>query len=273
MSLEIAGSRFLAPHFGNSVFVWGSLITVFLTALSLGYWVGGIAADRGPSFRRLTGLCAVVGFLIGLIPWIGHPLCEKLVESGFAEQAGPMAATLILFLPPSFLLGMLSPYAIRLASKNVESVGRAAGRLYAVSTMGSIVGTLVTTFVLVPHMGVAWILKTNAAVMLGFAFTLVLVGWRRLAPAALVVVASSTLFLPYSVANKLQLGEKLVLETHTPYHDIRIADFPDQQARYLMFDDDLIQGNTATGSINHCSISRVQWSVHFWRSSCQYHRS
>ena len=111
MGLEIAGSRVLAPHFGNSVFVWGSLISVFLIALSVGYYLGGRLADQRPSRTVLNTICMVVSVWIFGIAMISYAFCETLARAGLGEQSGPLVASLALFLAPGIGMGMVSPYA------------------------------------------------------------------------------------------------------------------------------------------------------------------
>src|SRR5512134_3708363 len=154
MALEIVGSRMLAPYFGNSIFVWGSLISVVLAALSLGYWLGGIVADRWPRFSVLAMLIAVPGVIIALLPFVYPGLNRAIAGGDVGSRLGPLIASLILFLVPSVLLGTISPFAVRLQARAVASVGSTAGGLYAVSTAGSILGTLVTAFYLITILGV-----------------------------------------------------------------------------------------------------------------------
>jgi spermidine synthase len=236
MALEIAGSRLLAPHFGNSVYVWGSLISVFLAALSLGYWVGGHAADRNPSPSRLQGLCLVVAALIFVIPWWGHGACSRLVASGWGERWGPLVAATLLFLPPSFALGMVSPYAVRLAASDIASLGRAAGSLYALSTVGSIAGTLLTTFVLIPLVGVSWIFKALGVTMVVLPASLLLLRTRR--PSSVVPLAAVGLlaFLPAHAAHPTEPGEKVLVDEDTPYHHLSVVDTAGGRMRMLRFD-------------------------------------
>ena len=155
MSLEMIGSRMLAPYFGNSIFVWGSLISVVLAALSLGYWLGGIAADRWPRFSVLATLIAIPGVIIALLPFVYPGLNRGIADGNMGARLGPLVSCLILFLVPSVFLGTISPFAVRLQARAVASVGSTAGGLYAVSTAGSIVGTLLTTFYLIAVAGVA----------------------------------------------------------------------------------------------------------------------
>ena len=119
MGLEIAGSRVLAPYFGNSVFVWGSLISVFLMALAVGYYGGGVLVDRRPSQRLLNGIClAVSAWLFGLAA-VGQRICEGVSDAGLGERFGPLAASAILFLPPSVGLGIVSPFSVRIAATSI----------------------------------------------------------------------------------------------------------------------------------------------------------
>src|SRR5688572_2780203 len=141
MSLEIVGSRVLAPYFGSSIFVWGSLISVVLAALSLGYYWGGRLADRNPSFARLLWLLLVPGILIFILPFIYPAVNLWLATVDFGVRMNPLIASTIYFLLPGIFLGTISPYAIRLATTALSSVGTTAGSLYALSTCGSICGT------------------------------------------------------------------------------------------------------------------------------------
>ena len=239
MGLEIAGSRVLAPHFGNSVFVWGSLISVFLIALSLGYYFGGRVADRHPSRLLLNSICLAVAVLIFVIPLYAGPFCEALVEEHWGEQSGPLIASLVLFLPASLGMGMVSPFAIRLATRSVSSVGRSSGTLYALSTTGSIAGTLLTTFVLVPMVGLAAILK-GLSLALAAAAVLTLPSWRgkqgMTGAAALGLLALACWFAEEPPRTPLGIGDRLVVDVDTPYHHIAVVDNESQDLRELRFD-------------------------------------
>jgi hypothetical protein len=135
MSLELLGSRLLAPVYGNSIFVWGSLIGVVLSALSAGYYLGGKLADVKPSFQILSTLIFVAGILVLALPAVAPPLFGFVIALNIVEQYSPLLATTLLLGPPSLLLGTVSPYAIRLVAESVESLGKASGNLYALSTL------------------------------------------------------------------------------------------------------------------------------------------
>jgi spermidine synthase len=245
MGLEIAGSRVLAPHFGNSVFVWGSLISVFLIALSVGYYVGGMLADRRPSQRLLNSICVAVSGWIFLLAGIGHPVCEGLFRAGLGEQSGPLLASAILFLPPSVALGMVSPFSIRIAATGISSVGQVSGTLYALSTGGSIAGTLLTTFVLIPWIGVAAILRILGLAMLLVSLITLPVAkgsWGGAAiPVALAILVGGFLL---SGQDSIRLGaeETVVLDDETPYHRILVIDNSRYGIRQLRFDRQIESG-------------------------------
>ncbi len=227
MALEIAGSRVLAPHFGNSVFVWGSLISVFLTALSLGYYLGGHVADRYPTHLLLNSICVVVSLLIFLIAVSAYRVCAVLAESGLGEESGPLIASMLLFLPPSVGMGMVSPFAVRLATRSLTSVGSSAGKLYALSTMGSIAGTLLTTFVLIPLLGLSAILKGLALVLLLVSLLTLPLGRSANALLRVGVFALAVLVClswPAWSRTPLRPGDRVLVDVDTAYHHIAVVD-------------------------------------------------
>jgi spermidine synthase len=153
MSFEMLGSRYLNPYFGSGIYTWASLISTVLAALCVGYLIGGVAADRYPSAAVLGGTVVIGSIYILVLPLFSERLME-LVLAGFDDvKAGSLAAAFaILFFPVTFL-GMYSPFGIRLLLRSAQSSGRVSGTVYGISTLGSIVGTLGTTFYLIPVMG------------------------------------------------------------------------------------------------------------------------
>src|SRR3954471_10644577 len=138
LGLELAASRVLAPAFGNSLFVWGALIGVVLTGLSIGYWAGGVLADRMPSPRLLLGSVFVGGMLVLAIPLVDERVLRFVEDWDPGPRLDPLIAATILFFPPSVVLATVTPIAVRIASRELAFVGRTAGRLFSVSTAGSI---------------------------------------------------------------------------------------------------------------------------------------
>ena len=158
MALEMSASRLLAPYFGTSLFVWANLIGLILIYLSAGYFVGGRLADRFPDRRLLCTLTTIAALWVGLIPFISRPVLNWSVSGLDTQNAsvfyGSLLAVILLFSVPVTLLGVVSPFAIRLSVDRVGNAGRNAGGLYALSTAGSIVGTFLPVLLLIPNWGV-----------------------------------------------------------------------------------------------------------------------
>jgi predicted membrane-bound spermidine synthase len=166
MSAEILASRILAPHFGNTVFLWGSIISTFLTGLALGYYIGGMVADKRPSYRILSAILLLSAFLFLLFPVYSKAINNAVFNLNLGLERGPLLASLSQFLLPMIFLGMITPYSVKLKTKTLSVVGSTAGRLYAVSSIGSITGTLVTTFYLILLAGIQLIIFLNGLVLL-----------------------------------------------------------------------------------------------------------
>ena len=167
MVLEIIGARYLAKDFGSSFYVWVSQIGVILTALALGYYVGGALADR---FRRISFLAFLLmpaGVITFLIPHFGPRLMTALIERHplgrdipvIWLKLDPAIGSALVFLLPCFVLATLCPYVIRLAAHKLTHVGRISGLVYAASTVGSIAGVFVSGYVLIDQMGLASIFR------------------------------------------------------------------------------------------------------------------
>src|SRR5213082_4102128 len=157
LGVEFGAARLLAPYFGTSLYVWGVLIGLILIYLSAGYVIGGRLADRHPSDTVLYQITAWAGLWIGVIPLVSYPILLAS-QQGFRELSiglvgGTLVAVMLLFAVPVILLGCVSPFAIRLLLKNVESGVNTAGRVYALSTAGSILGTFLPVFWFIPSFG------------------------------------------------------------------------------------------------------------------------
>ena len=157
LACELAASRLLAPYFGTSLFIWANLIGLILLYLTAGYWLGGRLADRYPAREALYHVTAVAAIFIGLIPVLARPILH-LSSIGFATYSlgifwGSLIGVIVLFLIPITLLGCVSPWAIRLAVTDVHGAGRTAGSLYALSTLGSILGAYLPVLLLIPYVG------------------------------------------------------------------------------------------------------------------------
>lgn len=153
MIFELVGSRVLGPNFGTSIFVWTSLIGIILGSLSLGYYFGGKIADKKPNLNDLSLIIFLSAIFIGLMILIKDWLLISLQNNFTDIRLASVLASLILFLPASLLLGMVSPYAVKLKMENLNTSGRTVGNLYAISTAGNIIGTFLSGFYLIPHFG------------------------------------------------------------------------------------------------------------------------
>ena len=149
MAVELLSGRILAPSFGNSIYVWGGIITVFMLALSLGYLLGGQLSLFAPTTRRL-GLVLIAAAIASLpIVLFGDRVLDWIFDHVRDPRWASLLASGLLFFVPTAISGMVSPYAVRLLATSVQSTGRSAGFLYFVSTFGSAAGTILTSFYMV----------------------------------------------------------------------------------------------------------------------------
>jgi spermidine synthase len=173
--LEIVGSRVLAPYFGSSIFVWGSLISVFLAGLTMGYYIGGFLSDRRPRLSAMAMLILIAGVLVVILPIVGPPINRTIASLDFGPRLNPLLASLCLFFIPSVFMGTVSPYAIKLAASSLATIGNTAGLIYAISTAGSIVGALLTAFYLIQTIGVRSILYSLGITLMALALLLIII--------------------------------------------------------------------------------------------------
>ncbi len=166
MILELVGSRVLAPYVGTSTIVWTSLIGIILGALSLGYYVGGKMADAEADARKLAIIILGAAFFVLAIIMVNGEFLSFLSELTRNVYVSAVVATTFLFAAPSFLLGIVSPYAVKLKVKDLQYTGRMVGDLYAISTIGSIVGTFAAGFLLIPFLGTINILYFLVALLI-----------------------------------------------------------------------------------------------------------
>jgi len=230
MALEITGSRILAPYFGNSLSVWGSLIGVVLTGLSLGYYLGGRLADRNPNFRTFSLIIFYAGISILFIPFVSSQVLNLITNLDLGERFSSLLATTLLLAFPTVMLGMVSPYAIKLSTKNLNKLGNIAGNLYALSTLGSIFGTFFSVFYLIPEFGVKTILLSFGIILmvvsimgLGLRFKLFLIS-------ALILS-----FLPLNmiVPKLFSHTGNVIYEKETPYSHLDVVDSKGTRTLYL----------------------------------------
>lgn len=231
MALELVASRILAPVFGNSIFVWGALIGVVMGALALGYYVGGRMADRRPSYGTFTLILISAGVLVMLIPLSSPFILEVAYLSGAGDRYGPVLASLLLLAAPTTLLGMVSPYSVRLSAESILNVGGISGSLYSISTAGSLFGTFFTVFVLIPSFGVRQIVFSLGVVLIAVA----VVGMTWLEK-GLIFSLVLVLMMPSLFAGGgpfLGVSGDVLIRKDTPYSTLTVVDSEAKGTRTL----------------------------------------
>jgi spermidine synthase len=219
----------MAPFFGASTIVWANTIAIVLVALSIGYWFGGRMADRRPNLPALCATVLIASALMALVPFVADPFLSLSVEA-FDEYsvgafAGSLFGVLVLVAVPVLMLGSVSPWAIRLKMRAVEDSGEMAGRMYAISTVGSLLGTFAASLLLIPLVGtqrtfLTFALITGAVAALGLRPRWALV---PLAIAALMAVPVGTV--------KGSSEAQVLHEADTEYQYARVVEYPDGERR------------------------------------------
>jgi MFS family permease len=169
MGIELLGGRILAPFFGSSIHIWGSIITVFMLSLAIGYLLGGKLSTQSASLKRFGIIFIIAGLLILPIALSSNTIMETIFIFIDDSRYGSLLASTALFFLPTVVLGMLSPYSVRLLVTDKNKSGQIAGKLYFISTLGSAIGTIITSFYLVLFFEVNQII-------ISFSLVLVLLG-------------------------------------------------------------------------------------------------
>ena len=230
LGAEIAAARLMAPFFGASTIVWANTIGVVLVALSIGYWLGGRLADRNPQLRGLCLLVMGAALLLAVVPFAARPFFDVSVnaldEISAGAFVGSLIGVLVLIAVPVVLLGACSPYAVRLAVPDVEHAGTVAGRVYAISTAGSLVGTMLSALVLIPFIG-----TQRTFLLFAVALTAVAaagLGWRYVAvPAGVALVMA----IPIGTVKATEDGEEVLWEGETQSQFVRVIEEDDGDRR------------------------------------------
>jgi spermidine synthase len=231
LGAEIAAARLLAPWFGASTIVWANTIATVLVALSAGYFVGGRLADRDPTIGGLSRLVLCAAGLLALVPFVAAPFLRISVEALDRVEAGAfvgsLLAVLVLVATPVLLLGAVAPYAVRLSVRTVEEAGRVAGRLYAISTLGSLAGTFLSALVLIPLVG-------TRRTFLAFALALALVAVPALRRRFALAPVGVALLLAIPVGTVKATGDaRVIWDRETEYQYARVVEDDDDGERRL----------------------------------------
>ncbi|MGD9546295.1 MAG: fused MFS/spermidine synthase [Candidatus Krumholzibacteriia bacterium] len=232
--LEILGTRVLGPYYGVSIYLWSALIGVTLAALSLGYALGGHLADRKADLGRFSIFYLLAGLFVLALPFAVRPVLDLLEPLGLKTAA--LSGAAILFFPPLLVLGMATPFALRLKAESLDRVGRTAGNLYAVSTLASVVAAIGTGFFLVPGLGVRRILVLTGAVLLMTALLGLMLHRksRRVLGAALALAIGLPLIQGWVPRETAEPSRGLLALRQSAYGEIRVLDR--QGLRYMLID-------------------------------------
>jgi spermidine synthase len=238
MVIEVLGFRLAAPYFGSSTYVLSALMGVILGSLSVGYYSGGRKADLKASRRMLSRMLFAAGFFVLLIPLLS-PSCAHLSRK-LGYRLGPIVFGVFLFTVPNFFLGMVPPYAIKLAARSLEKVGSVSGDLYALSTVGSIAGTFLSGFVLIP-------LFPMKAIFFGVMLSLFLVGFfvsgsKEALFFSLIFVLLFWAAFAASAGVAKDSASTVVYEEYTPYQRILVVDESGRNIRSMMLDSSIAGG-------------------------------
>ncbi len=229
LAIELAASHLLGATFGTSSLVWSSIIGLILIYLTLGYFIGGRWADRSPRARTMYIIMAWGAFTAGLVPLVSAPVLRLAAQAFDALQVGVLfgsfVAVLVLFSLPVTLLGTISPFAIRLAITTAEQAGRTSGRIYAISTLGSFIGTFLPTLITIPLIG-------TRRTFLGFSVFLALValaglwvsGSRRTALALLWMPLLLAALAIFWAGQPIKATSGLIYETESAYNYIQVLE-------------------------------------------------
>lgn len=256
LAIEILGTRIIGPYYGVSIYLWSALISITLIALSIGYMTGGRIADKKKSINVLSLIIVLSGILTILIPLFRNSIIEFTDPMGL--RVSVLVSSFILFFPALTLLGMVSPYAVKLRTENLDVVGTRAGDLYALSTIGSVLAALLTGYILIPNVGVIKLTISIGILLIITSIIIFSAGKKKTAKIAsgafvLVLVVLSLSFLP---SEKADPGKGLLTVKQSEYGEIRVTDMNGD--RFLLIDGGI---HTAIDKKTKESILPYSWVI------------
>ena len=234
MVVEILGTRIIGPVFGVSLFVWTALLVVTLASLAAGYYAGGVLVDKRPVRRLLGYVVVAAGALLGIVPALRAPILSLC--QGLGPRFGSLISAALLFAPSLVAMGMVGPVAIRLATNDLQATGHRVGSVYAISTAGSVLGALITSFVLIPGF-------ETSHILVGTALFIILVGAVPLARRGQRSSLAALIF-PFlglsDLSPKLPAGLTVLERAQSPYGLIEVIDDDNRDVRLLRADHSII---------------------------------
>jgi predicted membrane-bound spermidine synthase len=254
LAVEILGTRIIGPFYGVSLFLWSALISITLVALSAGYMIGGRIADKKRSFTSLSVIIFLAGLLVIMVPLLRDYIIDLSEPLGL--RTAVLTSSFILFFPPLTLLGMVSPYAIKLRTETIEEVGTRAGDLYAVSTIGSVIAALLTGFILIPSIGVIKLTIATGVLLIILSLIVFAAGRKNnikfIAAAGILIIT----FAGYSSINSEDRNppEGIIEARQSSYGELKVAEAED--IRYLLIDGGI---HSAVKTADHVNVLKYVW--------------
>ncbi len=270
MMLELLGTRIIGPFYGVSLVVWSALISVTLIALALGYYLGGLSADIAKKLY-LSQIIALSAFFTAVIPVFSQPVLAMTDSLGL--RIGAFTSAVILFTVPLTLLAMVGPLVIKLSAERFEKVGRATGSIYAVSTLGSVIGTLVLGFILLPYVGVKTVIYSVSIVLFLLATLLAVSeysGQAKTAPVAtslgLAMIAALVNIGVVQQAPKSNDQFNVLYQSENMYGWVRVVDESQANIRWMLSDSSTISAAAIDTGKSLLGYQRIDDLLPFFNS-------
>lgn len=239
MGVELSASRLLAPFFGTSLYVWTNIIGIIMVSLSIGYFIGGRISDKHPNTLVFHLFTLTAGVLIGVIPFLSSlilPIATQALSTlSYNDFLLSFIGSLMLFAVPITLLGAIIPFAVRLNTREIEDTGKTSGKIYALSTLGSIIGVYLPSLALIPTIG------TRFTIII-FSLLLITVSSIALLFTALkgrlkktffsIIIISFLITTTLQTPRTISYGKDVIYEEETPYYYLKIRQIDD--TRYLL---------------------------------------
>lgn len=236
MIFEIVGARMMSPYFGGSIIVWTSLIGVIMLSLSIGYWLGGYWADKITNLHQLSIILLLGSIFTLLSTYMYVPVFTLIQSQRFDLMLGSLLASCLIFLLPNIFMGMVLPCVTKLATKNLKTLGVSVGNLYALATIGSIAGTFLAGFVLIPNFNISDIILVQAIVLI----VLSVIVWHRHRLQLLLVIIL-LLYVLASSSHIYPVFARSIYQTNSAYNYIYVQDleYDNVHYRYLIANDNI----------------------------------
>jgi len=238
MAVEMSASRLMAPYFGTSTFVWTNIIGIIMISLSIGYYLGGKLADKHPRLNFILKTIIIACICLLIIPFIIKPLVAFIMERIITFEAatviifvGSLITVSLLFILPIVILGMVSPYIIKLLSLHDPNIGKDAGLVFSISTIGSILGAFLPVLVFIPWIGTRKTIIIFSLILIFICLLGLIKGKAKILALLLITPLWGINF------TEIKDTQGKVYETESAYQYIQVKD--DQSYRYLLLNEGL----------------------------------